>query len=352
MRLGRQSLLVFGVACSLVGCAPSTPAQSGLKSQCVDIPNGQYFRFIDGRLTAATQNEIDAQESPPDTARRIGTTLAAMGYPWVKLEWDGHTAVISGIALDDNSRSDAFIATKSAFEADPVAGSLVQRVINDMDVRDTEEAIAIRLTEELVEEDGLGWLRVVIAGKVATLDGVARTSQEKEIGYSIGRSTVESDLDASRIINIVVDSIKVNGNGEPVGTALVDLADEATVSECQAAFNQVMNGRQVEFMSGESIVKKASSRLLDAVTGISLLCETHDIEIAGHTGPEEFSIDAVDLTQRRASAVRDYLMAYGVSPEALSARGYGSIGLTQTELGAQASDLFPNTAFIVRARDS
>jgi len=352
MRLGPVQLVIFGIACSLVGCAPTTVSEPLTNSQCVDIPNGQFFRFVNGRLVTATQTEINAQETPRETEIRVGATLAAMGYPWVDLKWDGQTVTVSGVALDENARSDAYIATKSAFEADPIAGPLVERVVNEIEVYDTEEAIAIRLTKELVEEDGLGWLRVVIAGKVATLDGVARTSQEKEIGYSIGRSTVESDLDASRIINIVVDSIEVNGIGDPVGSPLIGLPEGATVSECQSAFNQVMRGREVEFMPQESIVKKSSSRLLDAVTGIALLCETHDIEIAGHTGPEVFSIDALELTQRRASSVRDYLMAYGVEPEALTARGYGSIGLSQSQLGPDASRLFPNTAFIVRARES
>lgn len=350
MRFRPVHLVVSGLVCLVVGCGQSTDLQTRAVSQCVDVPNGQYFQFVNGRFVVATRNEIDSKEQPPETAKRIGSTLAGMGYPWVNLQWDGETVVISGMALDENSRSDAYIATKSAFEADPVAGPLVQRVINEMAVRKTEEAIAIRLTQELVEEDGLSWLRVVIAGKVATLEGTARSAREKEQGYSVGRSTVESDLDASRIINIVVDAIRVSGNEEPVGVSLVDLPADATVAECQAAFNDVMNGREVEFEPSESIVRKASSRLLDAVTGVALLCENHDIEIAGHTGPEEFTVDALDLSQRRASSVRDYLMAYGVSPEALSARGYGNIGPIQA--GRDVNQVFPNTAFIVRARES
>lgn len=350
MRLRPVHLVVSGLTCLVVGCGQSLDVEAPTASQCIDVPNGQYFQFIDGRLVVATRTEIDSQEQPPETARRIGATLAGMGYPWVSLQWDGQTAIVSGIALDENSRLDAYIATKAAFEADPVAGPRLQRVINQMDVRKTEEAIAIRLTEELVEEDGLNWLRVVIAGKVATLDGTARSTREKEQGYSVGRSTVESDLDASRIVNIVVDAIRVSGNGEPVGEAVVDLPDDATVDQCQSAFNDVMNGREVEFEPSESIVRKASSRLLDAVTGVALLCEEHDIEIAGHTGPEEFTIDALDLSQRRASSVRDYLMAYGVSPDALTARGYGNIGPVQP--GGDVNQVFPNTAFIVRAKES
>ena len=350
MRLRPENLVVTMLACLLVSCGPVADPPEAVSSVCVEIPNGQYFQFIDGRLVATSSVAISEQERPPETARRIGATLAGMGYPWVTLQWDGQTVTVSGLALDENSRSDAFIATKSAFEADPVAGLLVQRVINNMEVRDTEDAIAIRLTEELVEEDGLAWLGVRIVGKVAILEGQAPTAQDKELGYGIGRSTILSDLDASVIVNIVVDAIRLAGQGDPTGLALVDLSVDPSVSECQSAFNQVMDDREVEFEPNESIVKKASSRLLDAVTGVALLCETHDIEIAGHTGPEEFNDGALDLSQRRASSVRDYLMAYGVSPDALTARGYGNIGPIQP--GVDANLVFPNTAFVVTARDS
>ena len=350
MRLRPDNLVLVMLACLLASCGPAADPQERAGSVCVEVPNGQYFQFVDGRLVTTSSVQISEQERPPETARRIGATLAGMGYPWVSLEWDGQTVTVSGMALDENSRSDAFIATKSAFEADPVAGPLVQRVINNMDIRETEDAIAILLTEELDEEDGLTWLRVKIGGKVATLEGTARTAQEKELGYGIGRSTVLSDLDASLIANIVVDAIRVADNGDPIGQALLDLSKDASVSDCQSAFNQVMDGREVEFEPRESVVRKASSRLLDAVTGVALICDAHAIEIAGHTGPAEFNVDALDLSQRRASSVRDYLMAYGVSPDALTSRGYGNIGPIQP--GVDANLIFPNTAFVVSARDS
>lgn len=341
MRVRPENLVISMLASLLVGCGQSVDVPNVVHSQCVDIPDGQYFQFVDGRLVNVTQLDIDGQERPPETARRISSTLAGMGYPWVSLDWDGQTAVVSGLALDEATRSDAFIAAKSIFEADPVSGPLVQRVVNNMDVREAEEAIAFRLTQELVEEDGFKWIRVAINGKVATLIGATSDTNEKQIGYSIGRSTVESDLEASSIVNIVVDAIWVAGNTAPVGTALVDLDAPFTLASCQTAFSQVMSGREVAFQAGESIVVRTSSRLLDAVTGVALLCEEHAIEVAVRVGAEEGVNDGLDLSQRRASAVRDYLLAYGVSPDALTARGYGRF-----------EDAVSETAFIVRPRDS
>ena len=347
----RPGLLVVSMATlALAGCGSSERAKDVSGSACVEIPNGQYFQFVDGRLVATSSSEISAQERPEETLRRIAATLAGMGYPWVTLTWDGQIATVSGIALDDNARSDAYIAAKSAFEADPVSGPLVERVINNLDIHAAEQAIALRLTDELVEEDGLTWLRVVIAGRVATLDGMATSAQEKELGYNIGRSTVESDLAAGELVNIVVDSIQVRGGETPVGRALVDLSSEPTVAACQNAFNAILEGREVAFESNESTVQRESSRLLDAMTGVALLCEMHDIEIAGRTGAESIAADALELSQRRASSIRDYLMAYGVAPDAISARGYGQAEQTGSDPEADLS--ISNTSFIVRARDS
>jgi len=338
MRIRPENLVISMLVSLVVGCGQSVDVPPAASSQCVDVPNGQYFQFIDGRLVSATQQDVADQERPPQTARRIGRTLASMGYPWVSLSWDGQIATVSGIALDEASRSDAFIAAKSIFEADSVSGPLVQRVINNMEVREAEQAIAVRLTQELVEEDGVGWLGVVITGRVATLVGIARDANEKEIGYSLGRSTVESDLEASVIVNIVVDAIALPGNINPVGRALVEL-DGTGVADCQVAFNQVMDGREAEFEGGESVMKRTSSRLLDAITGIALMCDSHSIEIVTRIGSDEGIGDGLDLSQRRASTVRDYLLAYGVSPEALTARGYGRNEAAVSE-----------TAFIVRPR--
>ena len=261
-------------------------------------------------------------------------------------------ATVSGVALDDNARSDAYVAAKSALEADPVSGPLVERIINDMEIHATEEAIAIRLTQELVQEDGLNWLRVVIAGRVATLEGVTSSAREKEVGYSIGRSTVESDLAASQLINIVVDAIQIRGNGEPVGLALIDLKSDPTITQCQTAFDATMAGREVAFEVNESIVKKSSSRLLDAMTGVALLCDIHDIEIAGYMDAETVAYDALELTQRRASSIRDYLMAYGVAPDALTARGYGRVTPLDATGDEDEEIVVPNTSFIVSASES
>ncbi|MHA7899981.1 MAG: OmpA family protein [Henriciella sp.] len=347
IRLFSLPLLVLSAALS--GCGPSVETSAKESSRCVDIPNGQFFQFVDGRLVSASLADVNAQELPFETAQRIENTLSAMGYPWVSLDWDGQIATLSGLALDENTRSDAFIAANSLIETDPIAGPLVQRVINQMDVRDTASAIAIRLTQEIAE-DGFDWLRVEMAGNVATLIGTAPDLETKEAAYFVGRSTVLSDLDASEIVNIVVDAISVDGAGDPVGRALIGLDEASSAAQCQDAFVEIMNGRNVQFESGEAIVNNDSARLLDAATGVALLCQSHNIEIEGHTDSQGDDESNMDLSQRRASAVRDYLMAYGVEPESLVARGYGATRPISAGDTPEALAINRRTVFVVRPR--
>ncbi|MEM1147151.1 MAG: OmpA family protein [Pseudomonadota bacterium] len=339
------------VSLLLTACGQSIGSSASNTSVCVDVPEGQFFQFVDGQLIPVTEAQAMDQEQPPETARRIARTLAGMGYPWVSLEWDGETAKISGIARDNDSRSDAFVAAKAAFEADPVSGPLVQRVINDMNVRDPVESIALRLSDELSEE-GLPWLDVVMAGRVATLVGQAPSPAQKDEAYGIGRSTVESDLNAGEIVNIVVDAIGLSDQTDPVGQPLVTLTADASDTECQAAFSQVMAGRDIGFQIAESIVDNSSARLLDALTGVALLCERFDIEIANHSYADDLKADDIDLSQRRASAVRDYMMAYGVNPDALTARGYADtlISAEVTALSEGDAGGASRTEFTVRPR--
>jgi outer membrane protein OmpA-like peptidoglycan-associated protein len=344
-----NSLTLIAISAALTACGSSVESSAKPAVQCVDVPTGQYFQVVNGRLVARSIEEISAQERPFETATRISGTLAGMGYPWVDLDWDGETLTVSGLALDENTRSDAFISAKTLFETDPVAGELVRRIVNNMDVRDPVSAIAIRLSEEL-EGDGFGWMTVVMAGRVATLTGTAPNRQAKAEGYRAGRSTVESDLRAGERVNIVVDAIVSEEDVFPVGMAVAELTEGATAGECQDAFFEIMNGRFVEFEPGESVVKSGSSRLLDAATGVALLCETHAIEIEGHTnspGDEAFNLD---LSQRRASAVRDYLMAYGVEPEALTARGYGASRPSADDTNTGNGPQDTRTVFAVRPR--
>lgn len=342
-RIGVSAVLMGAVVSA---CGRTETVDLVSASECVEIPEGAYFQWVDGRLVGI-QSVGEIEERPPETARRIGVTLAGMGYPWIVLNWDGQVATIGGAAPDELTRSDAFIAAKAAFEADRIAGPMQPRVINEITVRDASGTIATRLSERLASE-GFDWLNVVMVGNAALLVGTASDAELKQSGYRRARELIDADSDASQIVSVIVDVIAMPGEDRPVGSALRALPEAPTLIDCENALFDTMAGRRIAFMQNQAIIDNSSARLLDAVSAIVQQCDAFVIEIGQHGGDPARASAALDLTQRQASAIRDYLSAYGADREGLIARGYGLTQPLDTSGSVDAAARNRRTAFSVR----
>lgn len=81
--------------------------------------------------------------------------------------------------------------------------------------------------------------------------------------------------------------------------------------------------RGVNFAEARAILLPESRAVLDVVAQSLVANPEVRVEIAGHTdsrSPAEYNLW---LSEKRANAVRDYLIAEGVAPDRLVARGYG-----------------------------
>jgi outer membrane protein OmpA-like peptidoglycan-associated protein len=80
----------------------------------------------------------------------------------------------------------------------------------------------------------------------------------------------------------------------------------------------------VYFNTAKATIQPRSFKLLDQVAKV--LKEHPELEkvwIEGHTDNQGKPAENLKLSQRRAEAVRDYLIKKGVEPQRLEARGYG-----------------------------
>ncbi len=98
-------------------------------------------------------------------------------------------------------------------------------------------------------------------------------------------------------------------------------APPAPVAEPVPVATLVLEGVNFEF--DKAVIRPQDHAILDQ--NIVALKEWGDVdvEVAGHTcsiGTEEYNLG---LSQRRAQAVRDYLVSKGVSADRLTVRGYG-----------------------------
>jgi len=70
-------------------------------------------------------------------------------------------------------------------------------------------------------------------------------------------------------------------------------------------------------------IRDADRELLSRIAGVLLSSHGYRLYVDGHTDDQGPAIYNKDLSQRRAAAVRDYLVAAGIPKEVIEARGYG-----------------------------
>ncbi len=79
----------------------------------------------------------------------------------------------------------------------------------------------------------------------------------------------------------------------------------------------------IKFKSGKDIIARSSFGILDNVVAIMQNNPSYNLKIAGHTDSQGKDEMNLDLSKRRALAVKNYLINKGVSASRLSSEGYG-----------------------------
>ncbi len=198
---------------------------------------------------------------------------------------------------------------------------------------------------------GFPWMGVKIRDRVATLTGTAPSADAKAAAFSAGEAAIAAHPQAGPAGLLVVDALSVEGGERGVGESLAVLADSGiSLETCQRAFIDTMQGRNIQFESGNARISPVSARLLDAVTGVAILCKQFVVEVGGHTdsrGADDFNLK---LSQERADSVRAYLIGKGVPEDVLLSVGYGETKPLDPALNAEAYDRNRRTEFNVIAR--
>ena len=102
------------------------------------------------------------------------------------------------------------------------------------------------------------------------------------------------------------------------------------------AFNQIVETRRtalglvmslgsdsMQFNFDKATLRPENRELLSKIVGILLTSKNYGIYVYGHTddiGSEEYNLD---LSERRAQTVRDYLTENGIAPEIITSKGFG-----------------------------
>lgn len=88
--------------------------------------------------------------------------------------------------------------------------------------------------------------------------------------------------------------------------------------------SKIVITKKIHFEFDKAVIRPVSFRILDAV--VDILKQNSDIRkvrVEGHTDSKGSDAYNMRLSQRRANAVRDYIIAHGIETERLVAVGYG-----------------------------
>lgn len=168
---------------------------------------------------------------------------------------------------------------------------------------------------EAVSKENLFWASVTPSGQEIVLTGAAPD-------YNARKRAGEIAADVPGVVS--------------VDNQIVIIGEAGT---CQKELNEFLAREQVSFKKGKAEFTDSSYPLLTLLASVARNCNTR-LEIASHTDAEGDAAINLKLSQRRADAVRRYLVQSGVAADQLEANGYGEtqpIADNDTDEGRRAN---------------
>lgn len=107
------------------------------------------------------------------------------------------------------------------------------------------------------------------------------------------------------------------------GPSLLPPPPQVDAATCQALLTKVQTGEKILFETGRAALDQRSIGVLDALVAGSLACTAAHVTVEGHTDAVGDPEANQALSEARAAAVVDHLVAAGIAADRLTAVGYG-----------------------------
>ncbi|HHJ19765.1 MAG TPA: OmpA family protein, partial [Gammaproteobacteria bacterium] len=143
----------------------------------------------------------------------------------------------------------------------------------------------------------------------------------KAEGDSEGLSEAAKDTASETATDLSDDNSGATARSAGEGAASAAEAIQKTLSAGMEAKNIVLEG--VTFATNSNHLSKGSLSILDSVAENLNANTAVNVEIAGYTDNTGDAGYNKGLSQKRAEAVREYLISKGVSDSRMTAKGYG-----------------------------
>lgn len=197
---------------------------------------------------------------------------------------------------------------------------------------------ATRLEPELPP----GWpLRVLTALEAMSFlhNGVASVTADN-ITISGDTGTKDAQAQMARILSAKLDDGAAFELNVTYSEMLDPQASIPTPEECIEMINEAGNRRKISFAPSSTTIEAEAVETVDAIAEILRDCTSVRIEIGGHTDSQGREVMNEQLSQARADAVLNAIMARRVLVSNLTAKGYGEtqpIADNDTEEGREAN---------------
>lgn len=187
-----------------------------------------------------------------------------------------------------------------------------------------------------------GWTARVLAALEALsyLANGSVTVTETDISISGQTGIRNARSDIARILSAKLDTGATFDLDIAYSEALDPVAALPTPEECVELINAAGNKRKITFAPSSSEIEPDAIPTIDAIADILRDCQTVQIEISGHTDSQGREVMNEQLSQARADAVLNAIMARRVLTSNLTAKGYGEsqpIADNGTEEGREAN---------------
>lgn len=161
----------------------------------------------------------------------------------------------------------------------------------------------------------------------------AKTAAEGRQAAEAKTATAEGEAETARLdaatardeaAKATAEAEAVRKRAEAEMTRLEDALSKIAETH-RTALGVVMNlgSDHLKFEFNKADLRPADRELLSRVAGILLSSEDYTISVNGHTDDVGSADYNQKLSERRAQAVRDYLVSAGLSPQILSVNGHG-----------------------------
>jgi len=104
------------------------------------------------------------------------------------------------------------------------------------------------------------------------------------------------------------------------------LEGKATETKYASEITSEVSSRSyhIEFETGSAVVRPESYRMLDSIFESAVVAEGLKLGIYGHTDNSGADAVNVPLSEKRAHAVKDYMLVKGLAANRIETKGYGS----------------------------